>query len=108
MVREGRHIHQFSPQEAAKFNASHTIHKISFGSPNTKTPENPLDGRVQYLNESAAVGMYQYFMEVTPTVYTDQHVGKLETNQFAATERLRHYTMPKPDAKGKIAPSMVS
>jgi len=30
-VKDGRHIHQFSPVDAPFFNVSHTIYEISFG-----------------------------------------------------------------------------
>jgi hypothetical protein len=43
IVRDGRHIHQFIPSEAHKFNVSHTIHSISFGDPYPSMPRNPLD-----------------------------------------------------------------
>jgi endoplasmic reticulum-Golgi intermediate compartment protein 3 len=44
IVRDGRHIHQFIPSEAPKFNISHTIHSISFGDPYPNMKPNPLDG----------------------------------------------------------------
>lgn len=43
IVRDGRHIHQFNPALAPKFNVSHTIHSISFGDPYPSMPANPLD-----------------------------------------------------------------
>jgi hypothetical protein len=42
-VRDGRHIHQFNPAQAAKFNISHTIHSLSFGTRYDYMPANPLD-----------------------------------------------------------------
>lgn len=44
IVRDGRHIHQFNPQEAPGYNISHTIHSVSFGDPYPHMPRNPLDG----------------------------------------------------------------
>lgn len=44
IVRDGRHIHQFIPLEAPKFNVSHTINSISFGDPYPNMKPNPLDG----------------------------------------------------------------
>lgn len=44
IVRDGRHIHQFNPALAPKFNVSHTIHELSFGEPYPSMPINPLDG----------------------------------------------------------------
>lgn len=43
VVRDGMHIHQFIPQDAPSFNASHTIHSLSFGEPYPDMPPNPLD-----------------------------------------------------------------
>jgi hypothetical protein len=43
IVRDGRHIHQFNPALAPKFNVSHTIHSLSFGEPYPSMPANPLD-----------------------------------------------------------------
>lgn len=44
IVRDGRHIHQFNPTLAPKFNVSHTIHELSFGEPYPSMSTNPLDG----------------------------------------------------------------
>jgi hypothetical protein len=44
IVRDGRHIHQFNPALAPKFNVSHTVHSLSFGEPYPSMPVNPLDG----------------------------------------------------------------
>ncbi|KAJ1406119.1 hypothetical protein B484DRAFT_211832 [Ochromonadaceae sp. CCMP2298] len=43
IVRDGRHIHQFNPALAPRFNVSHTIHSVSFGDPYPSMPANPLD-----------------------------------------------------------------
>ena len=48
IVRDGRHIHQFNPFLAPKFNVSHTIHSISFGDPYPSMPKNPLDNGLNY------------------------------------------------------------
>lgn len=44
IVRDGKHIHQFNPVTAPKYNISHTIHSLSFGTPYPSMPTNPLDG----------------------------------------------------------------
>ena len=45
IIRDGRHIHQFNPVEAPKYNISHTIHTLSFGDKvYAHMPPNPLDG----------------------------------------------------------------
>lgn len=52
IIRDGRHIHQFLPDDAPKFNVSHTIHAFSFGDPYPSMPKNPLDGGKIFLNIS--------------------------------------------------------
>jgi hypothetical protein len=49
IVRDGKHIHQFNPLLAPKFNVSHTIHSISFGDPYPSMPANPLDKGRKFL-----------------------------------------------------------
>ena len=44
IVRDGRHIHMFNPADAPSYNISHTIHRVSFGSPYPFMPRDPLDG----------------------------------------------------------------
>lgn len=43
IIRDGRHIHQFFPEEAPKFNISHTINQISFGDRHPHMSASPLD-----------------------------------------------------------------
>ncbi|XP_068658920.1 uncharacterized protein [Aristolochia californica] len=68
------------------YNISHKINKLSFGD---EFPGviNPLDG-VQW-NQSATAGMYQYFIKVVPTIYTDIRGRKIHSNQFSVTEHFR-------------------
>lgn len=42
VVRDGRFIHQFQPQDAPGFNTTHYIHELSFGMPYPGL-YNPLD-----------------------------------------------------------------
>ncbi|XP_068661424.1 uncharacterized protein [Aristolochia californica] len=65
------------------YNISHKINKLSFGD---EFPGviNPLDG-VQW-NQPAAAGMYQYFIKVVPTIYTDIRGRKIHSNQVIFTE----------------------
>jgi hypothetical protein len=65
---------------------SHKINKLSFGEyfPGVV---NPLD-RVQWVQHSS-YGMYQYFIKVVPTVYTDINDHIILSNQFSVTEHFR-------------------
>ena len=61
IVRDGKHIHQFNPLLAPKFNVSHTIHSISFGDPYPSMPANPLDnGRNHYTLLTIRVVVFVY------------------------------------------------
>lgn len=68
------------------FNVSHIVNELSFGA--------HFPGRVNPLDKITSIqkdqnGMYQYFIKVVPTVYTDIRGSEIATNQFSVTE---HYT----------------
>jgi len=101
--REGRHIHQFVPEDAPNFNASHVIHKLSFG-PEYGLDENvkgrtSLDGVSKIVTEeNGSTGLFQYFIKIVPTTYKgEEMIGSvaepgqttLETNRYFFTERFR-------------------
>jgi len=111
--RDGRHIHTFLPEDAPNFNASHTIHQLSFG------PE--VDGKAVMTEvkkivgpEHGTTGLFQYFIKVVPTTYIGKDLipkgseeaqampslyeeveknenkeNVLETNRYFFTERFR-------------------
>lgn len=68
------------------YNISHKINKLAFGDyyPGVK---NPLDG-VQWV-QGAQSGIYQYFLKVVPTIYTDIRGRKIQSNQFSVTEHFK-------------------
>lgn len=80
------HVHDLLAFQKESFNVSHKIKELSFG-PHFPGVVNPLDGaqRVQM----SPTGMYQYFIKVVPTVYTDVRGNKIQTNQFSVTEHFR-------------------
>lgn len=94
--RDGRHIHKFNPEEMHHFNASHTIHHLSFG---PEVPELDVNGEQTSLNgvskivqrEHGTTGLFQYFIKVVPTSYVEAGKGgrDIETNRFFFTERFR-------------------
>ena len=80
----GMHIHDlqvFGP--LAYFNMSHTINKLSFG---VEYPGqvNPLDGA--RITQDGPHLMYQYFIKVVPTQYSDIRRRVVKTAQFSVTE----------------------
>ncbi|KAG6475408.1 hypothetical protein ZIOFF_064628 [Zingiber officinale] len=84
------------------YNISHKINKLSFGK---EFPGviNPLDGfngfnksSVKWTHTTTS-GMYQYFIKVVPTIYTDIRGCKIYSNQFSVTEHFRDAdAYPKP------------
>jgi len=97
IVRDGRHIHQFLPQEAPSYNISHTIHSISFGKKYPSMPKGPLDGMVKIIDPVVGTGLFQYFIKIIPTIYSDEFKwrGKTFTNQYTMTERFRPLLLPE-------------
>ncbi|KAK4740861.1 hypothetical protein SAY87_024449 [Trapa incisa] len=79
------HMHDLLAFQKDSFNISHKINRLSFGDyfPGVV---NPLDG-VQW-TQTTSTAMYQYFIKVVPTVYTDIRGHTIQSNQFSATE---HY-----------------
>ncbi|KAK9154462.1 hypothetical protein Sjap_001942 [Stephania japonica] len=71
--------------QAENYNITHKINKLSFGK---EFPGivNPLDG-VQWTQQKS--GIYQYFIKVVPTIYTDIRGRKINSNQFSVTEHFR-------------------
>ncbi|KAM0952896.1 putative endoplasmic reticulum vesicle transporter [Dioscorea sansibarensis] len=87
------HVHDLLPFQKDSFNISHKIHSLAFGE---RFPGvvNPLD-RVEWMQRTPT-GMYQYFLKVVPSVYTDINGHVIPSNQFSVTE---HF---KGDAAGRI------
>nr|XP_043619272.1 endoplasmic reticulum-Golgi intermediate compartment protein 3-like [Erigeron canadensis] len=71
------------------YNISHKINKLSFGE-HYPGIVNPLDG-VHWF-QSTPNGMYQYFLKVVPTIYTNIRGYTIQSNQFSVTE---HYKSPE-------------
>ncbi|KAJ8477825.1 hypothetical protein OPV22_021552 [Ensete ventricosum] len=80
------HVHDLLPYQKESFNISHKINKLSFGE-YFPGAINPLDG-VQWVQHTP-YGMYQYFIKVVPTVYTDIRDRTIQSNQFSVTEHFR-------------------
>ena len=86
-TRGSGHIHQFNPFTMNRFNASHTLHALSFGLP-YPGQKNPLDGSVRAAAEGP--GVFMYFIKVIPTVYAaGGGAPALKTNQYSVTSQYR-------------------
>ncbi|XP_043713738.1 endoplasmic reticulum-Golgi intermediate compartment protein 3-like isoform X1 [Telopea speciosissima] len=95
------HVHDLLPFQKDSFNISHKINRLSFGEyfPGVV---NPLDG-VQWMQQIPS-GMYQYFIKVVPTVYTDINGHTIQSNQhvyflqFSVTEHFRGGEFGRPSS----------
>ncbi|XP_019461840.1 PREDICTED: endoplasmic reticulum-Golgi intermediate compartment protein 3-like isoform X2 [Lupinus angustifolius] len=78
----GAHVHDLLPFQKDSFNLSHHINRLAFGEyfPGVI---NPLD-RVKW-TQGTRSGMYQYFIKVVPTVYTDVNGHTIQSNQFSSS-----------------------
>ncbi|KAK4747480.1 hypothetical protein SAY87_014066 [Trapa incisa] len=80
------HIHDLLDFQKDSFNISHNINRLSFGEyfPGVV---NPLDG-VRW-TQPTPTAMYQYFIKVVPTIYTDVSGHTIQSSQFSATEHFK-------------------
>lgn len=83
------HIPDLLAFQEDSYNISHKINKLAFGGYYPGIV-NPLDG-VHWYQESPN-GMYQYFIKVVPTIYTNIRGYTIQSNQFSVTE---HYKSPE-------------
>ncbi|KAM1030475.1 hypothetical protein EV1_033968 [Malus domestica] len=79
------HLHDLLAFPTDSYNISHKINRLAFGDyfPGV---QNPLDG-VQWTQERPS-GVYQYFIKVVPTIYTNIIGRTIFSNQYSVTE---HY-----------------
>ncbi|XP_022727443.1 endoplasmic reticulum-Golgi intermediate compartment protein 3-like isoform X2 [Durio zibethinus] len=69
------------------YNISHRINRLAFGEyfPGVV---NPLDG-AQWIHETSN-GMYQYFIKVVPTIYTNIRGRTVHSNQYSVTQHFKN------------------
>mmetsp|Transcript_18496 Transcript_18496/g.25450 ORF Transcript_18496/g.25450 Transcript_18496/m.25450 type:complete len:406 (-) Transcript_18496:139-1356(-) len=80
-------ITDFIQEAFESFNVSHTVNKIRFGK-EFPGHVHQLDGRDQVVED--AYGMYQYYIQVVPTLYRFLNGTTIQTNQYSVTEHMRH------------------
>ncbi|XP_042514902.1 endoplasmic reticulum-Golgi intermediate compartment protein 3-like [Macadamia integrifolia] len=80
------HVLDLLAVQAENYNISHKINHLSFGE---EIPGivNPLDG-VSWTQPTSS-GMYQYFIKIVPTIYTNRRGRRINSNQFSVTEHFR-------------------
>lgn len=103
VVRDSKHIHHFNPETAPKFNVSHTINSLSFGDAYENMPTNALDSVRKIIGAGNNTGLFQYFIKIIPTVYTDNFYNRMITNQYTYSDRFRPFIMPKFDGTDKVS-----
>jgi hypothetical protein len=69
------------------YNVTHTIHKLRFGQ-EFPGHVHPLDGQSRFITDDH--GMYQYYLQIVPTLYRYLNGTSIQTNQYSVTEHLRH------------------
>lgn len=80
------HVHDLLAFQKDSFNLTHKINRLAYGDffPGVI---NPLD-RVEWTQHTPNA-MYQYFLKVVPTVFTDINGHTIQSNQFSVTEHVR-------------------
>ncbi|KAL3765004.1 hypothetical protein ACHAWO_001966 [Cyclotella atomus] len=81
-------------EQFEQFNVTHTVNKIVFGpylNPTTRRVLNltsQLDGATRTVSDG--YGMFQYYLQVVPTVFRFRNGTTIETFQYSVTEHTRH------------------
>eukprot|EP00002_Diphylleia_rotans_P008775 TRINITY_DN18766_c0_g1_i1.p1 TRINITY_DN18766_c0_g1~~TRINITY_DN18766_c0_g1_i1.p1 ORF type:complete len:341 (+),score=75.44 TRINITY_DN18766_c0_g1_i1:51-1073(+) len=79
------HMHDVRLPQLVSFNASHIVHRLSFGDDFPGVIQ-PLDGTRQIASVS---GQYQYYTKVVPTEYHGSWGRVIQTNQYSVTDYFR-------------------
>ena len=69
------------------YNVTHTIHQLRLGE-EFPGHVHPLDGQSRFITDNH--GMYQYYIQIVPTLYRYLNGTSIQTNQYSVTEHLRH------------------
>lgn len=97
------HVHDLAPFDGLNMDFTHTVNVLSFGQsyPGKKDPLNGVTvvqkpatpKKTEAGGPTAApqitTGMFQYFLKVVPTIFTDVSNSTISTNQFSVTENYR-------------------
>jgi endoplasmic reticulum-Golgi intermediate compartment protein 3 len=60
------------------------------------------------IGQDNSTGLFQYFIRVIPTEYSDDYGNKVVTNQYTVTDRFRPLIMPKFDGTDKVSVQTVN
>ncbi len=79
---------EFISNSFEQFNVSHTVNKLRFGTQDFPGHIHQLDGERRMIQD--AYGMYQYYVQIVPTLYRYLNGTEIQTNQYSVTEHMRH------------------
>lgn len=99
----GLQIHDLVMFHDTLFNISHTINSLAFGA-TYPGAVNPLDG-VSW-HQQGDSGVYEYFVKVVPTSYTDSSNHSISSNQFAVTEHFQQQQQQQAHGGGRSLPGV--
>jgi hypothetical protein len=115
--------YQFSMSDISKYNSSHIIHHLDFGSTGKLATlgleKYPLDNVTKILPATSKTAQYQYFIKIVPTEYETLGGSKRNSHQFSFTSHARevsksssifiaHFPHPGVFFKYDFSPIMVS
>ena len=80
-------LQDFINQAFETFDVSHTINTLRFG-PGYPGEIHQLDNQERTVKD--AYGMYQYYIQIVPTLYKFLNGTEILTNQYSVTEHMRH------------------
>lgn len=85
--------YQFNMKDISKYNSSHIIHHLDFGSTGKLATlgleKYPLDNVTKILPETSKTAQYQYFIKIVPTEYETLGGSKRNAHQFSFTSHTR-------------------
>ncbi|XP_058801807.1 endoplasmic reticulum-Golgi intermediate compartment protein 3 isoform X2 [Phymastichus coffea] len=97
------HLHNVAEHSISKFNMSHKIRHLSFGT-NIPGKTNPIDNST--ITALGDTNMFQYYVKVVPTTFVRLDGSILQTNQFSVTRSFRK-SMPGIVFNYELSPLMV-
>lgn len=98
---DGHYGYAIPPEILASYNASHTIHSLSFG-PSFPGQVNPLSGYTPAAPEKGSA-MWQYHIRVVPTLFQYMYGSIVDSQQYSASDFV---TTMEPGAHSMVHPGV--
>ncbi|KAF1778815.1 Endoplasmic reticulum vesicle transporter, C-terminal [Phytophthora cactorum] len=83
--RQGRLVHQFRPGQEHTYNSSHIIHSLPLASPYLVLQALSMASRRSRCNVTG--GVFQYYIKIVPTIYSDIDENAIHSYQFSVTQQ---------------------